>query len=262
MKGSNSNGMKIGFFDSGLGGLTILKTTRALMPQYQYVFFGDTAHVPYGGKSEDEIHELTWKGIETLFDAGAVLVIVACNSASAESLRKIQDSTLKEKYPDRRILGVIIPTVEVLVDSISNQVLLIGTERTINSKKYERELSKIKNTITLYTRATPTLVPKIECGDIDGAVADAQNVIDEVGGEVDTVVLGCTHYTMLKNQIRALYPQKQIISQDEIIPEKLKNYLDRHPEIESRLTHERGIEILLSAESPEYDLIKKDFLIV
>jgi glutamate racemase len=216
--------MKIGFFDSGLGGLTILKATRELMPQYQYVFFGDTAHVPYGGKSEAEIHELTWKGIETLFDAGAVLVIVACNSASAESLRKIQDSTLKEKYPDRRILGVIIPTVEVLVERVSNQVLLIGTERTINSKKYERELSKIKNSITLHTQATPTLVPKIEIGDIDGAVAEAQKVIDEVRGEVDTIVLGCTHYTMLKDKLRAIYKEKIIISQDEIIPEKLKNY--------------------------------------
>jgi glutamate racemase len=254
--------MKIGFFDSGLGGLTILKATRELIPQYQYVFFGDTAHVPYGGKSEAEIHELTWKGIETLFDAGAVLVIVACNSASAESLRKIQDSTLKEKYPDRRILGVIIPTVEILVERVSNRVLLIGTERTINSKKYERELSKIENTITLHTRATPTLVPKIEIGDIDGAVAEAQKVIDEMSGEVDTIVLGCTHYTMLKDKLRAIYKEKIIISQDEIIPEKLKKYLDRHPEIESRLTHERGIEILLSAESPEYDLIKKDFLIV
>lgn len=262
MKGSNSNGMKIGFFDSGLGGLTILKTTRELMPQYQYVFFGDTAHVPYGGKSEEEIHVLTWHGIETLFESGALLVVVACNSASAESLRKIQDTVLKEKYPDRKVLGVIIPTVETLIDLQSNTVLLIGTERTINSKKYERELSKISNTVILTSIATPTLVPKIEIGDLSGAVHDAQKVIDGVRGEVSTIVLGCTHYTMLKNQLRAIYNEKIIISQDEIIPEKLKNYLDRHPEIESRLTHEQGIEILLSAESPEYDLIKKDFLIV
>lgn len=254
--------MKIGFFDSGLGGLTILKATRELMPQYTYVFFGDTAHVPYGGKSEEEIHDLTWKGIETLFDAGALLVIVACNSASAESLRKIQDTELREAYPDRRVLGVIVPTVEVLQEGNAKSVLLIGTERTINSKKYEHELKKISSTITLVTKATPTLVPKIEIGDVDGAVGDAKKVIDEAGGGVDTIVLGCTHYTMLKNQIRSEYPEKVIISQDEIIPEKLKQYLERHPEIESRLDHERGIEILLSAESPEYDLIKKDFLIV
>lgn len=252
--------MKIGFFDSGLGGLTILKATRELMPEYQYVFFGDTAHVPYGGKSEEEIHELTWKGIETLFDAGALLVIVACNSASAESLRMIQDFELKEKYPDHRVLGVIIPTIETLKESNAKQALLIGTERTVNSKKYERELQKISSTIILHTTATPTLVPKIEIGDIAGAIKDAQVAIDVWVGEIDTIVLGCTHYTMLKDELRNAYPEKQVISQDEIIPKKLKNYLDRHPEIESRLTHERGIEILLSAESPEYDLIKKDFL--
>lgn len=254
--------MKIGFFDSGLGGLTILKATRNLLPQYDYVFFGDTAHVPYGGKSEEEIHSLTWHGIETLFEAGALLVIVACNSASAESLRKIQDTVLKEQYPDRRVLGVIIPTVETLIDRKSNRVLLIGTERTINSKKYERELSKIENTITLMTHATPSLVPKIEIGDLVGACTDVKKVVDGVRGNIDTIVLGCTHYTMLKMQLREAYPEMEIISQDEIIPEKLKNYLARHPEIESRLTHERGIEILLSAESPEYDLIKKDFLVV
>ena len=253
--------MKIGFFDSGLGGLTILKATRELSPQYQYVFFGDTAHVPYGSKSEEEIHELTWKGIETLFDAGALLVVVACNSASAESLRKIQDTELREKYPDRRVLGVIVPTVEVLQEGDAKSVLLIGTERTINSEKYEHELKKISSSIVLTSKATPTLVPKIEIGDLEGAIHDAQKVIDEAGGGVDTIVLGCTHYTMLKRELRKFYPEKGIISQDEIIPQKLKNYLERHPEIESRLDRERGIEILLSAESPEYDLIKKDFLI-
>ncbi len=254
--------MRIGFFDSGMGGLTILKAVRKRLPQYDYVYFGDTAHVPYGNKDESEIHALTLHGITKLFDAGAVLAIVACNSASAESLRIIQDTFLKEKYPERRVLGVIIPTVETLVESGGHSALLIGTTRTVQSHKYERELTKVSSIITLYTHATPTLVPKIEIGDIDGALTDACFVIDTYVGKIDTVILGCTHYTLLKEQLRLRYSDIHFLSQDEIIPEKLSFYLHRHEEIQKRVSVGGTIEIILSAETPEYDEIKKDFLIV
>ncbi len=254
--------MKIGFFDSGMGGLTILRAVRARMPRYDYVYFGDTANVPYGNRSESEIHELTLKGIVRLLENGALLSVVACNSASAESLRKIQDTFLKEKYPDRKVLGVIIPTIETLIETHAHKVLLIGTQRTVDSRKYERELEKLSSHITLFGYATPTLVPKIEIGDLQGAVHDAKKAITLKVGEVDTVVLGCTHYTMLTDALRAEFPQIQFISQDEIIPKKIETYLERHLEIKNQLTQNGTTEILLSAETPEYDEIKKDFLIV
>ena len=254
--------MKIGFFDSGMGGLTILRAVRHYLPQYDYVYYGDTAHVPYGNKSEEEIHELTLKGIMHLIEQGSLLSIVACNSASAESLRKIQDTFLKEKYPERKVLGVIIPTVEALVETHAKSVLLIGTKRTVDSYKYERELEKVSSIIRFVSEATPTLVPKIEIGDVSGAINDVKKVIDAQVGEIDTVVLGCTHYTMLKDTLREMYPDLRIISQDEIIPDKIKKYLERHSEIETQLTKNKTIEIVLSAESPEYDEIKKDFVTV
>ncbi|QQR65152.1 glutamate racemase [Candidatus Kaiserbacteria bacterium] len=252
--------MKIGFFDSGMGGLTILRAVRAYMPEYDYIFFGDTANVPYGSKSEEEIHTLTYAGIKRLFDAGAVIVIVACNTASARSVRIHQDEMLAREYPDRKLLGVIIPTVETLLATPAKNVLLIGTERTIRSEKYLIELKKGDADFTLYTHATPSLVPLIESGDLEGACTEVRHVLCEPKyANIDTVVLGCTHYTLLKECIRC-NRTCTIISQDEIIPEKFKEYLTRHPEIESRLTREGSVEIDLSVENEHYDTIKKTLL--
>lgn len=243
-----------------MGGLTILRAVRAHMPEYDYLFFGDTANVPYGSKTEEEIHALTYAGIKRLFDAGAVLVIVACNTASARSVRIHQDEMLAHEYPDRKLLGVIIPTVETLLATNAQEVLLIGTERTIRSEKYLIELKKGDADFVLHTHATPTLVPKIESGDVKGACMDVLAILDESKYDhVDTVVLGCTHYTLVKECIRRTRTCT-VISQDEIIPEKLKDYLARHPEIESRLGKEGSVEIHLSAENEHYDAIKKTLL--
>jgi glutamate racemase len=249
----------IGFFDSGLGGLTILKAVRALMPEYDYVYFGDTAHLPFGDKTEEEIFELTRAGILKLFQKGALLVVVACNTASAESLRKLQDSILIGEYSDRRLLGVIIPTIEALLEQRAKNALLIGTERTIDSHKYERELAKITSDVKLTARATPKLVPCIESGNMDAAKIALEEAIGDMAAEVDTLILGCTHYTVLKGFIRSKYPWK-VLSQDEIIPQKLKDYLERHPEISMRLTQGRKAEILLSEESEQYTALKKEFM--
>src|SRR3989338_6111066 len=135
--------MKIGFFDSCLGGLITLKAVAKALPQYDYEFYGDTANLPYGGKSEEEIFELTKAGIMHLFKRDCLLVIVACNTASAETLRRLQDGFLKSEYPDHRVLGVIIPTVEELVSGDIKHALLVATKRTVDSGKYERELAKL-----------------------------------------------------------------------------------------------------------------------
>jgi len=252
--------MKIGFFDSGLGGLTILTAVRKILPHYDYIYFGDTKNLPYGDKSEEEIHDLTYKGIKKLFDSGALLVIVACNTASAESVRKHQDEMLKKEYPDRKLLGVIVPTVEALIASRSTSAILIGTERTVNSEKYEIEIKKGDTELVLYTRATPTLVPLIEAGEIHGAYKVVQSVIDSITDYVDTIVLGCTHYTVLKELIRKHNDDLYVLSQDEIIPHKLKDYLYRHPEIDDRLTRGGNISIELSSKTDAYIDIQKSIL--
>ena len=251
---------KIGFFDSGLGGLTILTAVRKYMPEYEYVYYGDTENIPYGDKSEEDIYRLTKCGVEELFQRGAVLVVVACNTASVASVRKLQDEVIAHEYPDRRVLGVIIPTIETLLSRNPHHALLIGTTRTVASSKFEVELKKQSNSHTLTARATPTLVPLIEAGEYEKACEVARAVIDETNEPFDAVILGCTHYTTLKECLRASHPHLAVISQDEIIPTKLHDYLLRHPEIEGRLSKKGSVEIHLSKESPQYEKIKKEIL--
>jgi len=253
--------MKIGFFDSGLGGITILRSTLRQLPYYDYVYYGDTANVPYGDKSEEEIVELTERGLQFLFDNDVVLGVVACNTASAETLRKLQDTFLAGDYPDRRVLGVIIPTIEELIESGARRALLIGTKRTIDSHKYQQELKKRNITdIQFSAIATPTLVLKIEAQKVEDALKDCTEAIESRVGEIDTLVLGCTHYTELKKGLRELYGKRlMIMSQDEIIPRKLTEYLLRHPEIENQLSRGETCAIHLTKHSEEYDRIVQEF---
>lgn len=250
----------IGFFDSGLGGLTILTAVRKHLPQYDYVYFGDTAHIPYGDKSEDDIYALTKRGVEDLFQKGAALVVVACNTASVASVRRLQDEVIAHEYPDRRVLGVIIPTIETLLARDPHHALLIGTTRTVASRKFEAELKKQSDAHTLTARATPTLVPLIEAGEYEEACRVAQEVINETSEPFDAVILGCTHYTTIKECLRKSHPHLTVISQDEIIPLKLEEYLRRHPEIEERVSKEGSVEIHLSKESPQYEKIMREIL--
>lgn len=248
--------MRIAFFDSGIGGLTIIRPVIEAMPEYDYVYYGDTRHLPYGDKTEEEIYDLTRRAIQYLFKEESVLIaIIACNTASAETLRRLQDSLLPKLYPDRRILGVIIPTIEEIIERGALRPLLFATKRTVNSEKYQTELNKrnMRN-IELRSQSVPSLVPLIELGKFDEAVDAIADVLDAhivAGG--DSVVLGCTHYTLLKDVLRRRYGDSLlIISQDEIIPSKLRDYLMRHPEIESRLTNEGYRKIFLSDNRERY----------
>ena len=249
--------MKIGFFDSGVGGLRVMERVREELPEYDYVFFGDTKNVPYGDRTEEEIYALTKDAIQHLFDAhSAQLVVVACNTASAESLRRLQDRFVATKYPDRRVLGVIIPTVEEVVDAHVSKPLLIGTTRTISSHKFETEIAKLGAPIALSTHATPELVPLIEVGRLEEACAVLTPLLEnhsQRGG--DSVILGCTHYTTLTASLRAAFGDRlRFFSQDEIIPKKLKEYLDRHPEIEKTLSRNGTREILWSSAPGEMSI--------
>ncbi len=243
---------KIGLFDSGIGGYTILRAVRTLLPHYDYVYYADTEHVPYGDRTEEEVFALTKTGVETLFHEGSEIVLVACNTASAETLRKLQDTLIPDIYGYRRILGVIIPTVETLIEHKTQNALLIGTRRTIESHKYERELQKRNYAGTFTAVATPRLVPLLENESRDEAVAYLDGVLSAGVGQYDTIVLGCTHYALLKRDIRHRYSNKEVISQDEIIPEKLSGYLARHDEIKSKLTQNGTEKIILTKDGIEY----------
>lgn len=253
--------MKIGFFDSGLGGLIILKAVVKHLPEYDYVFYGDTANVPYGDKTEAEIFELTKTGVENLFARDCLLVIIACNTASAETLRKLQDTILVGEYSDRRILGVIIPTVEIVCESGAKDVMLFATKRTVESQKYAKEFAKLDSSIQLKTKALPGLVPLIEDGDWDKAKemlnAETTQAIEE-GSK--NIILGCTHYSLLKDNVRAVVGVGKVYSQDEIIPPKLADYLDRHPEITARLSGIGNREIVITKHNPQYDRLTAEFL--
>lgn len=252
--------MKIGFFDSGLGGLIALKAVAKALPQYDYEFYGDTANLPYGDKTEEQIFELTKAGIVHLFNRDCLLVIVACNTASAETLRRLQDGFLKNEYPDHRVLGVIIPTVEELVKADIEHALLVATKRTVDSRKYEVELGKLLTKAPLITScATPELVPLIESGEHEAALQSLINTI-KIKGEVDGVVLGCTHYSLLKDDLRKEFPAFTVLSQDEIIPAKLANYLSRHPEINSKLSEGGTRNVYLTDNSSRYDHIIRELL--
>lgn len=252
--------MKIGFFDSGLGGLVILKAVARALPEYEYEFYGDTANLPYGDKTEAEIFSLTKQGVEHLFARDCLLVIIACNTASAETLRRLQDEYLPITHPDRKILGVIVPTIEEVVDSSATNVLLIATKRTIESEKYPKEFKKFLHAPIVSGVATPTLVPLIEEGKLEAAHAEVVSVV-KAAGEVDGVILGCTHYSLLKDFLRQELPPKvKIFAQDEIIPTKLELYLNNHPEIKSKLGRGGTRNVFLTDPSPRYDGVIRELL--
>ena len=253
--------MKIGFFDSGLGGLIILKAVAKHLPDYDYEYYGDTANVPYGDKTETEIYALTKAGVEHLFARECALVIIACNTASAETLRKLQDTILVGEYKERRILGVIIPTVENVTGSGVKEVMLFATKRTVDSQKYAKEFNKLDRNLKLTAKALPMLVPLIESGEWDKAeevlCVEAKLAIKS---GTKNIILGCTHYSLLKDKVRAVQEVGKVYSQDEIIPQKLADYLNRHPEITQKLSNTGKREIIITKHNPHYDCLTAEFL--
>lgn len=231
--------MKIGIFDSGLGGLVVTKSVIKKLPKYDLVYLGDTKRVPYGNRSQEAVFEFTARAVEYLFQQGCKLVIIACNTASAQALRRIQRELLPKKYPDRKVLGVIIPTLEAVgEDKKAKRVGVLATQSTVSSHIYRVELKKINTKLQVKEQAAPLLVPLIENGAEKFAKPFIQEYLKPLKAfGLDSLVLGCTHYPLLKKTIAHYLTKKvKIYSQEEIIPEKLANYLSRHPEIESVLS--------------------------
>ena len=247
----------IGIFDSGYGGLTILHGIRQLLPQYDYLYLGDNARTPYGTRSFDVVYEFTRQAVTRLFEMGCHLVILGCNTASAKALRSIQQNDLPKYDAQRRVLGVIRPTAEVIGQlTRSRHVGIFATEGTIKSESYTLEIHKLFPDIKVSGVACPFWVPLVEYNEADSPGADyfVKKRIDQLlrlDSEIDTVILGCTHYPLLLPKIHKYMPRGiRIISQGEYVAEALKNYLERHQDLEQRCT-KGGTTHYLTTENPD-----------
>lgn len=234
----------IGIFDSGFGGLEVFREIEKLLPFYDYIYLGDTARAPYGPRLQKEIYQFTSQAVDFLFEKGCLLVILACNTASSEALRKIQ-----QNFSDKKVLGVLIPAAEVAASlTVNKKVGVMATQGTINSEAFLRELKKIDKSISVYPQACPLLVPLIESGKENSkelALALKSYLKPLIDKNIDTLILGCTHYGLIEKKISEIVPEEvKIISEGEIVAQKLKDYLLRHPEIEKKITKNCSIEFL------------------
>jgi glutamate racemase len=247
----------IGIFDSGYGGLTVLSEIKSLMPEYDYIYLGDNARAPYGSRSFEVVYEFTLEAVKWFFEQGCHLVILACNTASAKALRTIQQVDLPKIAPDKRVLGVIRPTTECVATlSKTGHIGILGTEGTIQSKSYEIEIEKLHPQLTVTGEACPMWVSLVENKEYDKPGADYfvrqhLNRLFEKDSKIDTVILGCTHYPLLMNKIQKYVPDNiLVVAQGKYVAKSLQNYLDRHPEMNSKCT-KNGTVSYFTTESPE-----------
>jgi len=247
----------IGIFDSGYGGLTILHGIRQLLPEYDYLYLGDNARAPYGPRSFDVVYEFTRQAVLRLFEMGCHLVILGCNTASAKALRTIQQVDLPKTDPERRVLGVIRPTAEVIGSlTKTRHVGVLATEGTIKSESYNLEIRKLYPDIQVSGVACPFWVPLVEYNEADSPGADyfVKKRIDEImrkDPQIDALILGCTHYPLLMPKILKYLPQGvRVVPQGEYVAESLKSYLERHPQIEQRCARNGRVNYL-TTENPE-----------
>lgn len=233
----------IGVFDSGFGGLTILDGIRNIMPQYDYIYLGDNARAPYGTRSFDVVYEFTLQAVKKLFSFGCPLVILGCNTASAKALRSIQQQYLPFNAPDRRVLGVIRPTAEIVGQlTKTHHIGVLATEGTIRSESYKMEIEKLYPGSIISGEACPMWVPLVENNEFDKPGADyfVKDSIEKLLKKdplIDTIILGCTHYPLLMEKINKYCPKHiEVVPQGHYIAKSLKDYLLRHTDMEQRIT--------------------------
>ncbi|GAB3768428.1 glutamate racemase [Spirosoma horti] len=247
----------IGVFDSGYGGLTILRDIVQTLPQYDYIYLGDNARTPYGTRSFETVYHYTLECVQHLFDRGCRLVVLACNTASAKALRNIQQLDLPKIAPDRRVLGVIRPTTEVIGNySKTGKVGVLATRGTVTSESYLVEIEKFFPNVAVFQEACPMWVPLVENGEYASPGADyfVQQHIDRLlkqSPDIDTILLACTHYPLLLRKIQQFAPPNTtILSQGSIVSKSLVDYLIRHPEIDAQCS-KNGQRTFLTTDSTE-----------
>ncbi len=257
----------IGVFDSGYGGLTVFDEIRKRLPAYDYIYLGDNARSPYGSRSFEVVYQFTKQAVIKLFSSGCQLVILACNTASAKALRTIQQCDLPNWDSTRRVLGVIRPTVE-LMDSMSRtkHVGILGTTGTISSQSYVIEIEKMFPHIQVTGEACPMWVPLVENNEFDSPGADyfVQKHLDHilsVDPQIDTLILGCTHYPLLLHKIKAFLPEGiRLLPQGKYVAESLEDYLKRHPEMDQKLTKGGTCRFLTTESTTKFSEIASVFL--
>jgi len=260
------NSGPIGVFDSGFGGLTVFRRIEELLPQYDYIYLGDTARTPYGNRSFDAVLRFTTAAVDFLFRQGCPLIIIACNTASAKALRNIQQLYLPKHFPDRRVLGVIRPTVEAIAALGVGTVALWATEGTVRSQSFAIEIEKYAPGVTLVQQACPLLVPLIEAGETEGEglgyfIEKYWRATREQAADIGALLLACTHYPLIIEAIRhRVPPTVRMVSQDVLIAPSLKNYLERHPEMEHRLSRGGGRRFLTTDVSTHFERLAGAFL--
>ncbi len=250
----------IGVFDSGYGGLTVLKEFIKLLPQYDYLYLGDNARAPYGSRHYDTVYAYTLQCVEWFFRHECDLVILACNTASAKALRTIQQSDLARFGEGKKVLGVIRPTAEVIGDySSSGHVGIFGTPGTVQSNSYVLEIEKFFPSVIISQEACPMWVPLVENNEYNKAGADyfirhnIENLLAQ-DDQIDTVLLACTHYPVLEEKIRAHLPEPvRIVSQGEIVAKSLADYLKRHPEIEEKCSKNGTRRFCTTGDKVDFD---------
>lgn len=269
--------MKIGVFDSGLGGLIVLKAIRELLPSYDFLYLGDTKRLPYGKLTQQTIYQYSREAMDYLFSQECQLIVIACNTISTRALRRIQREYLPGSFPDRRVLGVVVPTVEAVCEYLSDlqtmtdaqKVGLLGTQATVRSNAYIREFRKVNPRLTIVQRTASRLVKLIEDRRDDLAkIATISAVAPLVKDGVQAIVLGCTHYCLVKNHLRTVLNAEneitrplgiKIISQDEVVPLKLADYLKRHPEIDILLSQTGRLDLRVTKLTSSYKELAEEW---
>ncbi|MGX5818818.1 glutamate racemase [Chitinophaga lutea] len=256
----NSKQGPIGVFDSGYGGLTVLREIVRELPDYDYIYLGDNGRAPYGSRSFETVYHYTLECVQHLFRMGCHLVVLACNTASAKALRTIQQNDLPRIDPERRVLGIIRPTTEIVGDySRSREVGVFGTAGTVTSDSYPIEIEKFFPDIQVYQQACPMWVPLVENGEYDSEGADffinkyvRQLMVQSEG--IDTIVLGCTHYPLLEDKIRrSLPPEVTLLSQGPLAAKSLAGYLQRHPEMAAKCSRGGNREFYTTDDTATFD---------
>lgn len=257
----------IGVFDSGYGGLTVFREIRKHLPEYDYIYLGDNGRAPYGSRDFDTIYEYTLECVKHLFGMGCRLVVLACNTASAKALRTIQQKDLPGIDPARRVLGVIRPTTEMTgVFTRTRHVGVLATAGTVNSRSYVIEIASLFPDIKVFQQACPMWVPLVENNEHESPGADyfVKKYLDALmvqSGNIDTILLGCTHYPLLIGKIRQYLPAGvEVISQGEIVAEKLENYLVRHPRMEKMCSRGGRVEYLTTESAAGFDTMAAVFM--
>jgi len=250
----------IGVFDSGYGGLTILRALVERLSAYDYLYLGDNARAPYGPRSSEEIYTLTREGVAWLFGQGCELVILGCNTASANALRRLQQEWLPHHHPTKRVLGILVPTVESIGEHEREGVIVLATEATVRARSYTVEIQHRHPDLAVFERACSRIVPLIESGaTIETLKAEVDACTRDLPQNTGTAILGCTHYALVAELFRAALAPRRVFDQAGVVAQKTEEYLERHPDIRNRLSRSGARRFATTAVAADVEALAGRF---